>query len=122
MSSLVLVPDDAVELQVRLPIVNQLLDGPVIPKILEVPLNRLPEQLIFMPVGLLDRFVPPLIQSVLLERPPDDESTECSDDDSLLFCSHFIPFGSGLSLEAMLMMRKLDALYLHLALISSGGS
>ena len=95
------------ELHVRLPIGNQLLNGPVISGILEVPLNRLPEQLVLMPVGLPDCFVPLLIQAVLLERPSDDESTESSDDDSLLFCSHFNPFGSGLSLEAMFMVRKM---------------
>jgi hypothetical protein len=100
-----------VELLVRLPILDQLLNGPVIAGILEVPLNRLPEQLVLTPVGLLDCFVPLLVHAVLLDRPPDDESTESSDDDSLLFCSHFNPFGSGLSLEAMFMVRKLDALF-----------
>ena len=99
------------ELLVRLPIADQLLNGPVVSGILEVALNRLPEQLVFVPVGLPDCFVPLLIQAVLLERPPDDESTESSDDDSLLFCSHFNPFGSGLSLEAVFMMRKLHALF-----------
>jgi hypothetical protein len=101
-----------VELLVRLPILDQLLDGPVVAGILEVPLNRLPEQLVLTPSGLLDCFVPLLKHAVLLDRPPDHESTDSSNDDSLLFVSHFNPFGSGLSLEALFMMRKLQALLL----------
>jgi len=109
---------DLVKLLVHLPVVDQLLDGPVVARILEVSRNCPPELLIIPPVGFLDRFVPLLVIAIALDTSPENESTECSDDDSLLFCSHFNPFGCWFSLQAMFMLRKLYALLLRIALSS----
>jgi len=109
---------DLVKLLVHLPVVDQLLDGPVVARILEVSRNCPPELLIIPPVGFLDRFVPLLVIAIALDTSPENESTECSDDDSLLFLCHVNPFDCWSLITSDVYDAKTIRVVLRIALIS----